>query len=246
MEAVKPSYQIMTPLDTSAQRLNILMNLEDAGRVCYKSEHKNPNGDLDITIPFLEGIIRKGHESVLEHEKLTIKFVVDRGVSHELVRHRICSFSQESTRYCNYGKKGMQFILPPWADEYWLGELTESKLSDAKEGEMGGNMTDKGIADMKWAFAVVAAGEYYLRLLELGQSPQQARAVLPNSLKTEIVVTANIRQWREVFRQRCHGTAHPQMREIMRPLYCELRNRLPVLFSDLFNDSWVDDEWNQL
>ena len=115
MELLKPSYQILTNLAPERVR-EMLSLLETAGRVCYKSEENNLDKNFEITKKFITGIIKRGHESVIEHQGLTVKFICDRGVSHEIVRHRLCSFSQESTRYCNYGKKGVKFIITPWVD----------------------------------------------------------------------------------------------------------------------------------
>ena len=183
--------------------------MERAGRVCYKSEDKITQGSAET---FLANIIKRGHESVLEHEKITVSLICDRGVTHELVRHRIASYSQESTRYCNYmGEKfgrELTFIKPCfWAED------------DPKYAI--------------WKEQMAQLEETYQRLLEAGASPQEARSILPNSLKTEIVVTMNLREWRHFFRLRTAPAAHPQMREAADMLLAAFQAELPVIFDDL-------------
>ncbi|WP_199653019.1 FAD-dependent thymidylate synthase [Parabacteroides sp. AM08-6] len=191
----------------------IMRNIELAGRTCYKSEDKITT---DSSSKFVRMIIGRGHESVLEHEKITVRFICDRGVSHELVRHRIASFSQESTRYCNYSKDGfgneLTFIMPLFEDD-------GTEVASDEE--------------IEWRNAMRDAERHYMNLIKLGWQPQYARSVLPNSLKTEIVVTANIREWRTIFKQRTSKAAHPQMRELMCPLLNELKKILPDLFFDI-------------
>jgi len=189
----------------------ILKRLEKYGRVCYKSEDKIAPGTAQ---KLLAAIIQRGHESVLEHEKVTVRFVCDRGVTHELVRHRIASYSQESTRYCNYRTKGVRVIEPI----FYLGEGNKTKYEE-------------------WLEAMLDAERHYLRLLELGSTPQEARTVLPNSLKTEIVVTFNIREWRHFFKLRCSKAAHPQMRELTVPLLLQFQKKIPLLFDDIKADA---------
>jgi len=183
--------------------------IEVAGRTCYKSEDKITE---DSANAFIEKIKNFKHESVLEHGSITVRFVVDRGVSHELVRHRLASFSQESTRYCNYGKDKFGNEITVIEPCFW----------------------EKGTEPYsQWRMSCKFAEERYFNLLELGQTPQQARSVLPNSLKTEIVMSANPREWRHVFKVRCHRDAHPQMVEVMRPLLAQFQAKWPVLFGDI-------------
>ncbi len=187
----------------------ILANIATAGRVCYQSE---PTSD-DAT--FVRKLIERGHESVLEHEKISVRIICDRGVSHELVRHRIASYSQESTRYCNYSKdkfgNALTFIRPPWVN-----------LADFENWTVN-----------RWCAAMQSAEEAYFDLLQDGWTPEQARTVLPNSLKTEVVMTANLREWRHFFRLRCSPAAHPQMRQIANLMLAEFKNAVPVIFDDL-------------
>ena len=216
MKLIKPSYQILSEVNSD----KILENIELAGRTCYKSEDLITN---DSSKNFVSMIISRGHESVLEHEKITIKFICDRGVSHEIVRHRIASFSQESTRYCNYSRdkfdNQLTFIIPNWLniDECEIINTPRLNLSDS---------------DL-WLNSMQYAESNYNRLIVLGWKPEQARSILPNSLKTEIVVTANLREWRTIFKQRTAKTAHPQMRELMRPLLDELKIKLQPIFDDI-------------
>ena len=188
----------------------ILKKIERCGRVCYKSEEKIDDGTAE---KFVAGIIKRGHESVLEHFSFTVKFIVDRGVSHELVRHRIASFSQESTRYCNYGNDdgGCTFIEPCFWD---------------KDDEMEGNFSS-------WNSSMLLSENQYLSLLRRGATPQEARSVLSNSLKTEVVMTCNLREWRHFFKLRTANAAHPQMREVTVPLLNKLKELIPVIFNDI-------------
>lgn len=200
VKARKASYEIV-----SCPGNDVLLRLEECARTCYQSHDKARPGSAE---KLLRSIIARGHESVLEHLSITVRFICDRGVSHELVRHRLASFSQESTRYCNLAGKQMEFIKPCfWGD-------------DSPELEM-------------WEAICRFAEQTYTLMVEMGAKPEEARSVLPNSLKTEIVVTANIREWRHILKLRTAKAAHPQMRELMVPLLYDLRSRIPVLFDDI-------------
>ncbi len=197
---INPAFKIEDEIDGK----KIVMALEKYGRVCYKSEGKIT---LESAGSFLKNAIKRGHFSIIEHEKVTVRVICDRGVSHEWVRHRIASYSQESTRYCNYGKKGFQYIYPSFFE---FGSLKY----------------------LEWKKAIRVSTLRYLNLLKLGCTPQEARGVLPNSLKTEIIVTHNIREWRHFFYLRCSPGAHPQMREIAIAILKEFQKKLPYLFDD--------------
>jgi thymidylate synthase (FAD) len=221
MKIIKPSYEILSKIEGK----EILKNIERAGRTCYKSEDKITD---DSSERFIKMLIGRGHESVLEHEKINVLFVCDRGVSHEIVRHRICSFSQESQRFCDYSKDNFEnqitFIQPLW-------------ISD-EQIELVQRMNEKNYIQIEettkvWYNSVLESEQAYKLLLKLGWQPQQARTVLPNSSKTEIVVTANIREWRTIFKQRTVKAAHPQMRELMCPLLDELKTMIPIVFDDI-------------
>ena len=184
-------------------------NIERCGRVCYKSEDRiTPNS----AEKFIKSVIKSGHESVLEHEKITVKVTCDRGVSHEIVRHRLASYSQESTRYCCYGS------------DKFNSEITVIKPCFFEEGT---------IPYIEWVAIMEDIEETYLRLLNYGAKPEEARSVLPNSLKTEIVMTMNIREWRHFFKMRLSSRAHPQMREVAEMIYKEFTDRIPILFTDI-------------
>ena len=187
----------------------MLKVIELAGRTAYKSENQITDTSAS---DFVRMLIRRGHESVLEHQSISVKFIVDRGISHELVRHRLASFTQESTRYCNYSK------------EKFGKEINVIDISKHLKNPESYSY---------WKTAMEYAEKAYLAMIANGESPQIARAVLPNSLKTEIILTCNLREWRTIFRQRILKEAHPQMREIMLPLFEELCNFLPEVFEDL-------------
>lgn len=198
MKIVKPSVSLEW-ITTDA-----LLAIERAGRTCYKSEDK---AVLGSAAAFCKMIEQKGHESVMEHAVASFRIVCDRGVSHEIVRHRIASYSQESTRYCNYGKdkfgNEISVIEPP-------GLTPQQRLFWRDVCEM---------AEMR-----------YLALLDAGASPQIARSVLPTCLKTELVMTCNFREWKHFLSLRTSAAAHPQMREIALMIEEVLAREVPTIF----------------
>ncbi|MBQ9411507.1 MAG: FAD-dependent thymidylate synthase [Oscillospiraceae bacterium] len=208
MQIIDPSFSFLQEIDGVA----MVRRIEAIGRVCYKSEGKITE---DSYRKFLSGIIARGHESVIEHEKVTVRLICDRGVTHELVRHRLASYSQESTRYCNYTQDRfggeLTFIRP----FFWDTDSEKYRI---------------------WKEAMEAAERSYFRLIELGATPQEARSILPNSLKTEIVVTMDLREWRHFFSLRCAASAHPQIRQVAIPLLEAFREKIPVLFDDIRTD----------
>lgn len=205
MKVIEAGYKILDNLDGSA----IIEKIEQCGRVCYKSEDKIKDGSAE---KFVSSIIKRGHESVIEHVSFSVKFIVDRGISHEIVRHRIASYSQESTRYCNYSKDDFQ------------SEITCIKPYFLIEGSPGW---------MEWMIAMEEAEKAYFNLLNIGHTAQEARTVLPTSLKTELVMSANLREWRHFLKLRTSGASHPQIREVAIPLLEELKQIIPVIFSDI-------------
>lgn len=224
MRLVKPSFEILSVMAGVSQDFitdDPLRLIELCGRTCYKSEEKITEFS---SRKFVESILKRGHESVIEHSAMTVKLIVDRGVTHELVRHRLCAFSQESTRYCNY-KDGVTFVIPPWF-QFLIKEGEYKRIRESMFDE------ELGREAQLWYNSMINAEDTYIKLLEY-QSPQQARSVLPNSLKTEIVVTANFREWRHIFCLRCSPAAHPQMREIMIPLLKQCKDLIPVIFDDI-------------
>ena len=191
--------------------------------MCYKSEDKITN-DGESAKKFVGMLVRAGHEAMIEHSSLSVKFTVDRGVSHELVRHRIASFAQESTRYCNYAKE--KFSSECSFIDLEGGIKLDSKMKNMSAGEIALILNE-------WILAMEDAEKHYMKMLELGATPQIARSVLPNSTKTEITITANYREWRNFFKLRTDTPAHPQMREITIPLLNELKTKIPVVFDDI-------------
>ncbi len=207
MKIVEPSFEILDPIDGDS----IIRKMERAGRTCYKSEDRSTG---DSARGFVRRILNSGHHSVVEHTAITVKLTCDRGVTHELVRHRVASYSQESTRYANYSRdrfgKEITVIRPP----FWSEDSPPYR---------------------EWLEAMKAVEAHYMRLIEMGSKPEEARSVLPNSLKTEIVMTCNIREWRHIFSLRCSPQAHPQIRQLMLALLQEFHRRIPVLFDDLYD-----------
>lgn len=206
MKILRAGFEILTPIDST----KILTSLEMAGRTCYKSEKEITDKSARN---FLRRIIAKGHDSVLEHQSVSVKIICDRGISHELVRHRLASYSQESQRYCNYGDD-VYFIEPCWLDTRFGSEDYNLWFESCGIAE---SKYKKLITDFKWL-------------------PEQARSVLPNSTKTEIVMTANLREWRHFFKLRARGDfgrPHPQMLEITVPMLEKFKELIPVIFDDI-------------
>lgn len=219
MKIIEPSVEIMTPINGE----EMLKQIERAGRTCYKSEDKITT---DSARKFVENILKRGHEAVLEHASFTVKFIVDRGVSHEIVRHRLAAYCQESTRYCNYSK------------DKFGNEITVIRPCFWEETPYDENRETFTFYDM-WVQACAEAEKKYFELLAMGATPQEARSVLPNSLKTEVVMTANLREWRHFFKLRCSAAAHPQMRQVANMLLRICKDQIPIVFDDipLFDES---------
>ena len=208
MRVIKPSVEVSWMESGSS----MLKRIEAAGRTAYKSENKI---SATSAIKFIKMIIKQNHLSVLEHVSVSARVVCDRGVSHEIVRHRIASYTQESTRYCNYSKElfgnELVFVFPSFLD----GKLNKNPLL------------------LLWERAMQEAERAYLGMVKLGTSPQDARSVLPNSLKTEIVMTMNLREWRHFFGLRTSPSAHPDMQVIAKKLLVEFQSHVPFVFEDI-------------
>jgi thymidylate synthase (FAD) len=204
MRIIQPNFEIIKILTGD----EILKLIEQAGRICYKSE----NVISDLSAPdFVEKLIKSGHESVIEHFSVSVKIICDRGISHEIVRHRIASYSQESTRYCNY------------SDDKFGSEITFIEpffFNDDEKYEI-------------WQKIMLNIENAYMELIKAGAKPEEARSILPNSLKTELIMTMNLREWRHFFRLRTTKSAHPQMQEIMKPLLYEFKRYIPVIFDEI-------------
>ncbi|MFV0501778.1 MAG: FAD-dependent thymidylate synthase [Bacteroidales bacterium] len=205
MNIIKPKIVIESNVDGDY----ILKQIEKAGRTAYKSEDKiTQNSSKE----FIKMITNRGHFSVIEHQSVTVRVICDRGVSHEIVRHRLASYTQESTRYCNYtkGKFGSEItVIKPC---FWDENDEKYKV---------------------WKQTIEQIETAYNKLIELGASPQEARSILPNSLKTEIVMTMNLREWIHFFTLRTAKAAHPQMREVAIPLLKEFQRLIPIIFDDI-------------
>ena len=205
MKIIEPSVEILTDLDG----IQILKHIEKVGRVCYKSEDKITE---DSSKNFVSMIIKSGHEAVIEHFNITVKFVTDRGISHEIVRHRIASYAQESTRYCNYSK------------DKFGNELTFIKPTDLNESND---------AYLVWRVACENSETDYLKIIENGIKAQTARSVLPTCVKTEIVMTTNLREWRHFLKLRTSKAAHPDMRYLASILLKQFQESIPIVFDDI-------------
>ena len=207
MKIINPSFKIINI--SHHDHLNFIENI---ARTCYKSEEKITK---DSSIKFVQSLIKNGHEAMIEHVNVTVKVTCDRGVSHEIVRHRIASYAQESTRYCDYSKdkfgNELTFIKPIFWD-----------TDDAKYHE--------------WVRTCSTIEKSYFTMLSYCATPQEARSVLPNSLKTEIIMTMNLREWRLFFKLRCAKGAHPQMKEIAIKMLREFIEIVPVIFDDIEYD----------
>ncbi len=202
MKIIEPSVELVNKIDAE----EIMRHIELAGRVCYKSESRISDNSAE---KFISNIIKSGHESVIEHISLTFKIICDRGVTHEIVRHRLASYSQESSRYCDY------------SNDKFGGELTFIKPCFWTEDDENYQLWKSTMANLE---------KIYLEMRKNGARPEQARSILPNSLKTEIFMTANLREWRHFIKLRTADRAHPQMREVALKIYQILNNKLPVIF----------------
>lgn len=205
MKIIEPSVELIN----APSHETLMATIEAAGRTCYKSEDKITEGSAE---KFIRGIIKRGHEAVIEHGSLSVRFICDRGVSHEIVRHRLAAYCQESTRYCNY------------ANDQFNGEITVIKPIFFGE--------DTPVYRI-WKRSCETAEIAYFDLLNEGCTAQEARAVLPNSLKTEVVMTADIREWRHFIKLRNSPAAHPQMREVAGMLAVLFKDNYPVFFEDI-------------
>lgn len=231
MKIVEPKYEILTGI--SKDGIKELKQIERVARVCYKSEDKitEDGASAKKLVSFL---VKQGHEAMLEHSQLSVLFTCDRAIANELVRHRIASFAQESTRYCNYASERLGGEIQVIKPYYITGAYDENYSENMDEFNPWN----------EFYWAVDEAEVRYLRMIESGMRPEEARCVLPMCLKTEIVVTANYREWRNIFKLRTPVAAHPQMRELMCPLLKELQKKIPVIFDDIYT-FWPEDEQSQ-
>lgn len=209
VKIINQKFDVLTRINGT----ELLKEIELAARTCYKSEDKISEND-ESAKKLIKMLITKGHYAMLEHgPSISVKFITDRGVSHELVRHRLASFAQESTRYCNYGS------------EKFGREITV--IQPVFDGDQDCSVITA------WENAMADAEKHYMYMLDHGASPQIARSVLPNSLKTEIIVKADITEWRHILKLRTDKAAHPQMRDLMTDLLKWFKFTIPVLFDDI-------------
>lgn len=215
---IKPSYEIDMLGQTGIEKLK---HIEKVARLCYKTEDRITEDSYEKLIKLL---VDKGHGAMLEHASFAVKFICSRDFTHELVRHRIPSFAQESQRYVGYGN-AIEFIIPSWCN------------IEPHEVEFGDNWVDDGATfaannhDIDiWRGAMFNSALDYQRLLNLGWRPEQARSVLPNATKTEIWINTNLREFLHIFELRASMAAAPAMRELMLPLLSEIKNKIPIVF----------------
>lgn len=222
MKLIKSYYEIISPINGD----DILRTLEKVSRTCYKSEN---NITDDSAEKMIKTLVSKKHEAMIEFYDIIVKFICDRAISHEIVRHRIASYAQESTRYCNYSKDKFEnqitFIIPSWCN------ICESQWTH--EQAINSNDLNGEINSLLWLQQMSWSEKVYNKLIKEGWQAQQARSVLPNSLKTEINVKMNLREWRHFFKLRCAQAAHPQMRELAIPLLNEFKEKIPIIFDDI-------------
>lgn len=208
MKIIEQSVEILTNIDT-----HILEFLEKCGRTCYKSEDKITS---DSAKSFINKIMKNGHESIIEHYNITVRFICDRGISHEIVRHRIASYSQESTRYCNYG------------NTKFGNEITVIKPNCFKNSNINDDINYRS-----WELECENIERVYMSMINDGIAPQDARSILPNCLKTEVIMTTNLREWRHFIKMRGASGAHPQIRELSYQLLKQFKEKIPIIFDDL-------------
>lgn len=192
-------------IETREQGIELLRKIEWCGRISHRSEEAQTETSWEKFIQAV--VIGHGDWSIVEHASATVDFMVDRGITHEIVRHRLFSFTQESTRFVNYEKK-----MPP---NFVMPEVITDNLQDI------------------WQQAITNCENMYRVLIKAGVTPQIARSVFPNALASRLIVTGNLRNWRHFFIMRTTKEAHPQMREVTIPLLEEFKAKIPILFDDI-------------
>ena len=239
MKLINSSVQILDEINES----EVINKIAKVARTCYKSEDASTT-DKDKAL--VKRLIQSGHEAMIEHYSISVKFICDRGVSHELVRHRMASFAQESTRYCNYSKdkfgSELTFIIPTWTN------LVEGKYTNwdgdwCHVEEL--KLLKKDVSDKTDQFLHLCeyAETSYELMIDRGATAQEARQVLPNAIKTEVNMTANLREWRHFFKLRCATAAHPDMRVLALDLLKQMYIAIPTVFEDLYKE-FINEETN--
>jgi len=246
MRIILPKFEYVTPISDGG--ILELQRIERMARICYKSEDRITE-DGESAKKMVEMLMRKGHEAMLEHSSISIIFTTDRGVSHELVRHRLCSFAQESTRWCDYSNdakfEGGLTVVLPYEFNKWFIEHEDIRdnfskfMQEAEKGDgYGAYMKNLMEFDVPkgfraWIIEMDYAERIYQYMREDGYAPQLARSVLPNSLKTEIGLTTNYRELRNILKLRTAPDAHPDIRSLFNELLKDLRKRIPLIFDDI-------------
>lgn len=218
VKIIEPSVEILTDIDGD----KVLKHIEKCGRTCYQS-YQNETEDTTSAKNMIQMLIKMGHESVLEHFLITIKAKIDVGNYKDLTRHRHASFSIESTRFCNYSKGKFG------------NELTVIQPCNIDK--------DSGIYHI-WIKTMNDIEKAYMDMSALGAKPDQLRMILPHSLAAEVTMSANLREWRHIFKMRCQKAAHPSVRQIMLKTLNEFHNRIPAVFDDLYDEFKEDIENN--
>jgi len=210
MKVIKPSIEILTPFDFMVEQLKII---ELAGRNCYKSEDKICEGSYNKMIGMLRTL---KHESVMEHASITVRMIGSRAMSHQLVRHRIAAYSQESQRYCNYGKgkfgSQITFIEPIGFDSW------------------------SETARLNFTKGLESSEQFYLQSIQDGVKAEDARGLLPNQVKTEVVVTMNLRSWRHFLKLRCDKHSQSEIRFLAKEILKAFHMEMPIVFKDLADE----------
>lgn len=219
MRILKPQHVIIGKDQIEGHK--ILKHIEKIARTCYKSEDLINDESAEKMI---KKLIKLNHLAMIEHASVSVLFTCDRGVTHEIVRHRVASYAQESTRYVNYSKD-------KFGNEIGYIDIAGGIALDTKMKDLPVETIDAIISE--WHQACIDAEKHYMKMLELGATPQIARSVLNNSTKSDINVTMNLREWRHFFELRCDAPAHPQMRELVIPLLKEMSEVIPIVFDDL-------------
>ena len=209
MNILRAKYEIQTPISEGG--IDELKLIEKIARTCYKSEDKITE-DGESAKKMVSALVKSGHEAMLEHSFLSVRFYIDRG------------FAQESTRYVNYSKD-------KYGNEINVIDISPCLANDPKMTNVDSDAL--GAVYTEWLKAMKDAEQHYMNMIELGASPQTARSVLPNSTKTELNVSGNYREWRHFFKLRCDKAAHPQIREVAIPLLKELKEKIPIIFDDI-------------
>ena len=217
--------------------IKIMKNIEKACRTCYRSEGKITE---DSYKQLLKNCINRGHESVLEHEKITVKLICDIGVYKDITRHRIASFSIESTRYCNYSKdkfeNSIKFIKPVYYTDAWQIANYEGQA-----------MTEEELKCFYWYKCMSDIEETYLNMAQLKCTPDEMRMILPHSTAAEVTMTANIREWKHILSLRCSKGAHPAVQQIMIPILLNFKQNMNEIFEDVqYNEDFNKNRYAKI